>query len=156
MLVCLPLMQMENGKYVPASRTNCRSGCSICWLNVSSVLCLETTRNANCLFVLIGPLFDTLDFNTAFTSEAAIAALPARLMQDIPVVGFEYGEPLGLKWCNHARLAKNLTAAQCCRILQSRCPCEKHKHEFVGKGLIPPGCNHVVTCSPDILGDVCP
>ena len=82
--------------------------------------------------------------------------MPTRLRQDIPVVGFEDGEPLGLKWCNHARLAKNLTAAQCSCILQSRCPCEKHKHEFVGKGLIPPGCNHVVTCSPDILGDDCP
>jgi hypothetical protein len=89
---------------------------------------------------------------------AAMATIPPTL-QHVPlhVVGYKYQQPLGRKFCNHARLARQLTPAEVHDIVSRPCACTgRHAAYFHAHGLISSDCGNVISCSADALGPDCP
>jgi len=98
-------------------------------------------------------VFDQLNFQSAFFN-AACDALPDSLRDRLPVVGFKYSPPLGLKWCNHSKIANSLKQPAIQQLLSSPCVCEQDQW-LQSNGHVHAGCGHVVSCSADVLRN-CP
>lgn len=94
-------------------------------------------------------VFDKLDFLAAFQTAATL--LPEDKRSELPVVGFKYGDPLGLMFCNHATLAKHLTASGLQKIMTTPCCCERHSQWFADHGFVADSTSHILTCSAEVL-----
>lgn len=94
-------------------------------------------------------LFDHINFHSAFTQPEVLESLPTTWRTTPPVVGFKYKQPLGLKFCNHAHVARNLTAADIQHYMDPNTPCMCSRHCY--QQFIPEDTGHVVTCSEKVL-----
>jgi hypothetical protein len=103
-------------------------------------------------------VYQNLDIAAAMRCMTATAALHYNVQnKPLPTVGHKYCQPLGRTFCNHARVAKQLTPEETTAILAAPCACEGALREYyVSHGLISQQCGHVVSCSAAALGPDCP
>jgi hypothetical protein len=66
-------------------------------------------------------------------------------------VGFSYSKPLGLRFCNAAKVARTMTATEAANLQTRTCQCQRHFDEYKRRGWIPAGHTHVVSCDPKFL-----
>lgn len=106
-------------------------------------------------------IYDHLDLRAAWLHPSTQACLPQPLKAHFeqtgwPIVGFRYTDPLGLKFCNAARIAQNLSDAGLESIMSRPCICESNSVEaqwYKDNGFIPAGIGHIITCSDKVMKD---
>jgi hypothetical protein len=98
-------------------------------------------------------LFDQINYKAAFLHRSVVSLLPPEQREVVPMVSFAFKPALGRKWCNHATLAKHLSAQDAQHILSSPCICQRQPTRVAA--FIPAGLEHVVTCDPEVLHGCC-